>query len=777
MLLLALALLMPDSLRPAAPTAYSGRAGQLDVHPPRLEQDVAIDGALDEPAWKEAAELRDFSQFFPADGVAADDSTSVLVWYSPTAIYFGIRAYDEHGARATLGDRDKSGTDDHVQLLIGTFNDGRRALVFDVNPLGIQTDGVLAETGGTSNQVTIVREAPDLSPDFVWQSKGHVTSWGYEVELRIPFKSIRYQSGRQQTWGINVVRTVQRLGYEYSWVPAKRSNPTFLGQSGRLVDLTDLHRGLVLDLNPVVTETAAGAPSPSGSGTWGYNVQRPQWGGNVRWGISNNLTANATIKPDFSQVEADAAQVTFDPRNTLFFPERRPFFLEGSELFVVPNNLIYTRRIVAPVEAVKLTGQALGSTVGLLSAVDDKSASRSGTTNPVVNVLRLQRDLGRTSRIGFAYTDRIDGGDYNRMASVDTRLVFGSINVNGQLAGSLTRRDDVRTTAPLWELRVGRVGRSLNTLYAFRAVGPDFRAASGFVTRAGIVRLSADQRYTIYGKPGGLIEAFTPGIYLDGTWQYDKFVGGQAWQDRKFHIRTSTRLRGGWTFAGNVFIERFGYDSALYASYYVARPRSGGGVDTIPYTGGSLPNLDIQLQLTTPQFSAFAGDVSVIFGKDENFYEWSSARFFVANASLIFRPTDQLRATLTYVQQSYWRWSDGTRVHLQHIPRLKLEYQIARAIFARVVSQYEYNDTDALRDDSRTGAPVLIRTGDTYAPAVAVRSTSLTTNALLSVLPSPGTVLYAGYGQSLSAPDALADPRLRRQADSFFLKMSYLFRL
>ncbi|HEX4574655.1 MAG TPA: carbohydrate binding family 9 domain-containing protein, partial [Gemmatimonadales bacterium] len=137
----------------ASPPAYSGRDGQLRVAVPRLEASVAIDGVLDEPAWRAAARLTGFSEYTPVDGRPAEDSTEILVWYSATAIYFGVRAYAPRGAvHATLADRDKIGADDYVEILLDTFNDHRQAMVFGVNPLGVQSDGMLNE--GKSAGVT-----------------------------------------------------------------------------------------------------------------------------------------------------------------------------------------------------------------------------------------------------------------------------------------------------------------------------------------------------------------------------------------------------------------------------------------------------------------------------------------------------------------------------------------------------------------------------------------------------------------------------------------------
>src|SRR4029077_7052690 len=478
MLLAVCLLLCSDS------TTYSGRDRQLDVRIPRLEAEVVIDGDLADSVWGRAARLTGFSQYSPNDDVPAADSTHVLVWYSATAIYFGIRAFEQHGRpTVTLASRDQIFDDDNVQILLGTFPDGKPGLLFAVNPLGVQGDGSLVEganvtASGFIGGAVVGREQPDLSPDFVFQSRGRVTDWGYEVEVRIPFKSIRYQPRQPQDWRLNIVREVQHSGVEDSWFPARRANASFIGQAGNLVGLSGMNRGLGVDLNPEATGKVSGAPTPGG---YQYDVGDPQLGGNVRWGVSDNLTLNDTLRPDFSQVESDAGQLAFDPRQALFFPEKRPFFLEGSELFQVPQNLIYTRRIVQPVAAVKLTGTTFGTDIGLLSAVDQQFASATGTDNPIFTILRAQRSLGPGSRVGLAYTDRIEGGDYNRVAEVDSRLVFKEIyGLNLQLAGSRTLGGGVTTTAPLWLSQFTVQHRIWGLRSLFAGIGDDFRDASGF---------------------------------------------------------------------------------------------------------------------------------------------------------------------------------------------------------------------------------------------------------------------------------------------------------
>lgn len=776
-------LLMAVDTDPGA--VYNGRAGRLDVHVPRVEAEIVVDGVLDESAWDSAAVLTGFSQYTPVDGVAAADSTEVLVWYSSGAIHFGIRAFEAHGqVHATLADRDRIGADDHVQILLGTFDDGRQASVFAVNPFGVQSDGALVETGSTSgngfNNAVVRRESADLSPDFVFQSKGRLTGDGYEIEVRIPFKSLRFQPAREQRWGINVTRQVQHSGAEDSWAPARRANASFLGQSGHLVGLTELRRGLVLEVNPSLTSRTTGAP---GAGGWTYSGGSPEIGGSVRWGITNNLNLNGTANPDFSQVESDAGQFLFDPRDERFFSEKRPFFLDGIEQFTTPNQLIYTRRIVQPVAAAKLTGKALGTDIALLSAVDDPAVSATGDRHPVYNLLRLQRDVFAQSRVGMVYTDRVEGSDYNRVAGGDARLVFGEVySAQLQLAASRTRLNGAVTTAPLWLARVVRNGRTFGLRTILSGSDPGFRAQSGFLPRVGYNRLNLDPRVTLYGTPGSLIESFTGDLNLDGLYRYGRLLEGEGMQEEKIHLNANLRLRGGWQAGASVLVERFGYPAEVYEDYRIELPRPGGAVDTVPFTGRPrIPNRDYVLQLDTPEFAQFSASLFVLWGQDENYYEWASGDLAVLNAGVDWRPTDQMRLNGTYQLQRVGRRTDGSTVNIQHIPRLKVEYQLSRPIFLRFVGEYASERQDALRDHTRTEAPLLIydaEVGD-FVRTSPFRTRSFRGDLLFSYQPGPGTVLFAGYGSTLRDPVEEGDREIgmRRAEDGFFFKVSYLLRM
>jgi hypothetical protein len=764
--------------------SYDGRQRQLTVALPRHEAEIAVDGVLDEPVWGEAARLTGFSHFQPIEGTPAVDSTEVLVWYSPTGIYFGIRAREPHGqVHATLADRDRIFSDDVIQLLLGTFNDSRQAFMFAVNPLGVQGDGVLVERGNTggggfSNGTAPAREQADLSPDYVFQSKGRLVEGGYEVEIRIPFKSLRYQAKDEQVWQLHVLRQVQHSGFEDSWVPAERATASFLAQAGTLTGLKGLRRGLTLDFTPELTGRLDGSRQTNGS--WDYKRTGPELGGTVRWGVTNDLTLNGTANPDFSQIESDVTQIQFDPRDALFFPEKRPFFLDGLELFQSPFNLIYTRSVVQPAGAVKLSGKAFGTDLGIISAVDDHVASITGDAHPVANMLRLQKNVGARSRLGLVYTDRIDGSNWNRVGAVDGRIVFGQSNVRFQVGSGHTHEFGATRSGPIWYGAFNSNGRRFGVRYSFSGTDPDFRTRSGFIGRVGDVNLNLVNLLTVTGKPGAFVENFTPDVSLFGTWTYDRFTAGDAVRDRKLHINLNATLHGGWQVGTSILLEKFGYDERIYRNYAVEIPVAGGGLDTVAFTGTPrIPNRDYVLSAATPSWQGFSANGFVLFGQDENFLEWASGEIVFADLGLLWRPTDHIRIEGRYRQNQYRRRTDHTLVARQRIPRLKLEYQLARPLFIRLVGEYNTYEQDSLRDDSRTNAPILLYNPQTggYRRTAAFSDNAFRGDVLLSFTPMPGTVFFAGYGSAMAESESFKFADFRRQSDGFFLKASYLFRM
>ena len=759
---------------------YDGRQGQLAVRAERVdgvESAIEVDGRLDEAVWRRAAVLTGFSLYQPVDSRPAPDSTEVLVWYSATAIHFGIRAFEPHGAvRATLAERDRVSNDDNIEIHLDTFDERRRALVFVVNPLGVQADGTKSEGGGFIPGSNVSPGQTDLSADFLWQSKGRVTEWGYEIELRIPFRSLRYPDGGTQRWGLQVVREVQHSGYEQTWTPARRAGASFIAQAGRLVGLRDMRHGQVVELNPELTSTVAGAPCcATGGDGWRYG-QDVQLGGNVRWGLGSNFVLNGTMRPDFSQVEADAAQIAADQRFALFYPERRPFFVEGSDQFNVPNTLVYTRRIVQPEAAAKLTGKLGRSDIAVLSAVDDPATTADGS-QPLVNIVRLAQAFGEQSTTGVLYSGRTSGARANHVAGADARIVFGRLYfAQLQAVQSVTSVDGDARSAPMWEAVVDRTGRSFGFHYNLIGIAPGFETDNGFVPRTGYVQPNIANRFTAYGRPGSLLERYNVFVTTNAVWRYDDFFAGRSLLEHRLSANNQFTLRGGWSVTVSPALGGYAFDPARYRGLYV--PDATDPAASTPFVPSDRTGtLVTGFAVATPQYRRLSASTAASVGDDVDFLETSRVRRRDYNAALTLRPNERMRLHATYLSTSFTRRSDGERMLSTRIPRLKLEYQVARPLFVRVVSQYESSRRAPLRDP-RTGEILLVEVEPgVFAPSTARAANVLRTDWLFSYRPAPGVVVFAGYGNTLTEPGALAFDALRRVDDAFFMKLSYVFRL
>jgi hypothetical protein len=352
-----------------------------------------------------------------------------------------------------------------------------------------------------------------------------------------------------------------------------------------------------------------------------------------------------------------------------------------------------------------------------------------------------------------------------------------------QAAGSRTRVGGEVTTAPLWQARFTRNGRTFGLQANINASDEKFRARSGFFPRPGLVHLRFQPRATVYGGGGSLMESATFDVNLNGRWRYDEFIGGDGIMDEQLHFNVNTTLKGGWNLTGSLLLETFGYPFEIYGGYRVELPRFGGGADTVAFVGRPrIPNRDYVLSFETPEFKHFSANAFILWGNDENFFEWSPGRITISNLGMTWRPTGKLRLDGTYALQQVRRVSDGSLVNVAHLPRLKMEYQLSRPIFLRLVGEYGHEKQDSLRDDTRTEAPILVfdSESDTFVRTRAFTRSSFRGDILFSYQPNPGTVVFLGYGSTLLDPVDPTTPRaagLRRVEDGFFLKMSYLFHM
>jgi hypothetical protein len=758
----------PQTAAQRAPAIAEGR-GAPTVTIPRIDAGARVDGQLDEAAWSQAAKLVGFSQYQPVDGRPAEEDTEVLLWYSPSALHVGIIAHDREPSaiRATMADRDNLDSEDTVTLYLDTFNDHRRAFFFTVNALGIQQDGVLSESGFNAGNLKqeggALRQAggaTDKNPDYQWDSKGRITEDGYVVELSVPFKSLRYSGNGPQRWGLNVLRTVQRTGYLDSWTDARRAGESFLAQAGDVDGLHDMTRGVVTEIQPFVTTaidgTRAHVASPLVRGQADINP-----GVNLRLSTTN-LTLDATANPDFSQVESDASQVTVNERFALFFAEKRPFFLEGIELFAAPNQLVYSRRIVNPIAGGKVTGKIGGLNVAYL-VVKEKEDSGGA----LFNVARLRHDVGPNSTIGVTLTDRTAEGDYSRVVAADSRVIFKRVYyVQVQAGGSWTDEGTGRRGSPLWMVEWDRTGRGFGFNYKVTGTGPGFKAAAGYVPRDNIVEARLTNRLSWYGARGSWLETVSPRLNLSRIWRYDAVDRGPL--EGTDQLSVQAQLRGGWNVNTTVKRLLWRFEPDTFNAYHVSGAGAPLAYLPIDRVTGVTPSITVK----TPVFRTFNAQLDTQRGPVAIFAEGAEGRETRVSTTLSSRPNGSIRMEATATYSRITRARDGSEFARTVIPRFKVEYQVARPLFFRMITEYQ-SQRQGLLVDAIGGVPLIV---SGVIPA-AQSTRGLRLDWLASYKPTPGTVAFFGYGSTLTADrmDPLAN-RLVRMSDGFFLKIAYQIR-
>jgi hypothetical protein len=752
---LALLLLIQDPL----PGATVEGKGSPTAEIPRLEASIEIDGKFDELAWSRATRLTGFWQYQPVDGRHAEEETEILVWYAPDAIYFGIIAHDRNPAaiRATVADRDNIDNDDNIVLDLDTFYDRRRAFFFGVNPLGVQSDGVRSEGAG---QVTsLIPGSVDKNPDFSWDSKGRITDRGYEVEIRVPFKSLRYPGSGPQTWGFNVTRVVQRTGYTDTWTDVRRANASFLGQEGAIGGLHDLRHGVTVEAQPFVTATANGSRDGVSARFTREDVN-PDAGLNLRLGFSS-YALDATVNPDFSQVESDEGQVTVNERFALFFPEKRPFFLEGIELFGSPQTLVYTRRIVDPKAGAKLTGKFGQLGVAHLTAVDETENGDAW-----FNITRLRRDFGRNSIAGVTFTNRDQSGAHNLVLAGDFRYVWSLYYAQFQYGRSWTSDTLGRRHAPIWQAEYDRTGRSWGFNYLLNGIGSGFDAQAGFVNRlrSGVVYGHAMNRLTIYGARGALLENLTLFFGPERTWLYDSF-GFKPGLEGAESAEATFQLRGGWELSGRLERDFVNFQDSSFAGYTIG---SATGLAYRP--SDDFSGFVWQTKVTTPTWRKVDVELSYRRGRAAIFEEGATGKGSLFEGEVELRPAATVRIVATGAVLRLFRLN-GSEFATSTIPRLKLEYQPNRALFFRVIGEVRSERRAALIDPA---------TGDSLfvggAPQPTTDYNGLRLDLLASFEPTPGTVAFLGYGSSMETDRDFNWSRLERVTDGFFVKLAYQVR-
>jgi hypothetical protein len=478
---------------------------------------IKIDGVLDEPAWAAATVIDLPYEWFPGNNVKPQVETKGLITFDNENLYVAFKAYDPEPSaiRARLIDRDAIGNfiqDDAVGFSIDTFNDERRAFQFRVNPLGVQVDGVFSE----------IDSREDFAWDAIWDSQGRITEEGYVVEVAVPFRQIRFpRTTGPQTWGIELFRNYPRnVRYRISSRHTDRAKDCILCQENKISGFQGITPGRNLEVTPTVTTTRTDTLDSFPNGRLEDGDEELEPGVTARWGITPNMTLNATINPDFSQVEADVAQLAINTRFALFFPEKRPFFLEGADLYLTPLEAVFTRTVAEPRWGAKLNGKEGLNAFGLFVSQDrinnliipSNQASSFAFLDEDVNagVLRYRRDIGERSALGIVYTGRESDDYHNHVGGLDGFLRFtDSDTVRVQYLRSDTLYPEDVSVA-FDQSRDAFGGYGLQAQYdhfakvwkafvRYQDLDPGFRADSGFIPRVDVRTGEAQYERIFYG--------------------------------------------------------------------------------------------------------------------------------------------------------------------------------------------------------------------------------------------------------------------------------------
>lgn len=771
----------------AQPSGYAAQVAALPpekkapIRLPKFSKPPVIDGKLDEELWKSAAAFKDFIQIRPGDNIAPSKQTIAYAGYDAENLYFGIHSFDEPDKiRATVAKRDDVGGDDNVRISLDTFNDQRRAYLLMFNPLGIQADGIITGEGqGGGGGGGGGPGGADLSVDIVMESKGALLEDGWSVEVKVPFKSLRFASGKGQLWGINFSRNIARFNDEASsWMPIERGVPG-VRQYGKITGLEGIKQERTLEIVPSVTlsqnsERIEDSAAPNQSRMLNRPVKQ-DIGVSLKYQVTPNVTVDVAVNPDFAEVEADAPVLRANERFPIFFPEKRPFFLEGIDYFRSPLQVVNTRNIADPDVAVKLTGKTGKNTFGILTAVDRFPDT---DTKAYIGVLRLRHDIGKLSNVGlFATTYHFGSKLHNNLLGFDGRFQIGPKSAfNYMVVGTHSRRefynpdiDDVqyRTGNGIaYDINYDYTGRDRGFRFGINGRSRDYRADVGFTRRTNTHGFNGGFRIGTPPKPDKtLINVVTRTFYNASIDESGRWQDGGVRFFTEFNFQKQLRV---------------GFETGLshekiYEYEFGARRNSlqSGVFFGSPQRGATQYNIELNFDKNfNKRFSMGAGisystnDFDLDFGSGERYPRVSPA--FLANPletrldpgkgdslgfgiGLDLTPTDPWTLSLEYEHEKLTRNDTRLVAFKSDIFSLRSTYQFTRFTFFR--ARWDYQALDG----------------------------SVNGQLLFGWSPNPGTAFYIGYNDNLLYRgfnpylDSF-DNGFRRDGRRFFIRLSYLFR-
>ena len=477
---------------------------------------IELDGDLNDAGWQGVTPITQWFETNVGDNVEPQVKNVARLAYDGQFLYAAFEFEDPTPdlIRRPLGDHDAvSGSTDYGGVIVDSRNDGKTAQMFLANPSGVQYDAMSSDVSGEDN-----------APDFYWDSVGKVTSHGWNLEIRIPFSSLRYNSDAAPTWGMLLYRNYPRdRRYQFFSARLPRDVNCFICNSSKMTGLESLPKGSHLVIAPFAT-AAKSDVADSGLGRSLVNGDvEPKGGFDLKWSPIANFAIDGTYKPDFSQIESDVAQIGANERFALFYPEKRTFFLEGIDLFAAPMRTVYTRTITAPEAGLRGTGRINNTSLTALVTHDQGGGvvvipgpqnSDFGLQDfeSDVGVFRVRRDLGQSFVSALSTVRTIDGGGHNTVFGPDFQWrPNAKDNFQGQFVWSDTRtpnRPDLEVSE--WDGRdlfdhaftanYGHGGRSFDFFVQGQDIGEDFRADNGFIPQVGYQEVYLETGWTFRPK-------------------------------------------------------------------------------------------------------------------------------------------------------------------------------------------------------------------------------------------------------------------------------------
>jgi hypothetical protein len=471
----------------------------------KVTGEIRADGALTEEAWEKASWFKDFRQSVPTLGKPSTEPTEVAILFDEKYIYVGVRCFDSEPDKIIanqLMHREDLTQDDHVTVIFDTYQDQTRGTMFMVNSLGTKEEG---QVGGYRSY--------NLNWNEVWQAGAQRIPGGWEAELAIPLRILRYKSGNNQTWGINVQRSIKRKVEEVFIVPP---TPPF--------DISSLNFAAKLeglDLNPsginlqVLPYFLAGNTRDEVAGT---DESTTEVGVDAKYAVTSDLVLDVTANTDFAQVEADTEQVNLT-RFSLFYPEKREFFLENSSLFSFGGNNyhpsvvpFFSRKIglyrgatVLIDLGLRLSGKMMGQDVGLLS-VRTGDVSELGLDSAYYNVMRVKHNFDGRSYFGGIYTQS-DRGDFSSKTFGGDISWWPTAGLNLKAEAVTVDQEDLKDQHSTFKLVADYTSDDFGYMASHQQVGENFNPDLGFVRRHGYKENRLFLRKS--GRPGNWLRRYT----------------------------------------------------------------------------------------------------------------------------------------------------------------------------------------------------------------------------------------------------------------------------